>query len=59
MLDTHDATRKSLIITALSIFRVDIFATLKMAKQLSHSDLQVTLHVYALGNKVSVSAVTY
>ena len=44
MLDTHDATRKSLIITALAIFRVGIFTTLKMAKQLSLSDLQVTLH---------------
>lgn len=45
MLDTHDATRKSLIITALSIFRVGIFTTLKMAKQLSLSYLQVTLRV--------------
>ena len=41
---TYDATRKSLIITTLGIFRVRIFATLKMAKQLSLSDLQVTLH---------------
>ena len=39
------ATRKSLIITALSIFRVDIFATLKIAKQLSLSNLQVTLRI--------------
>ena len=46
MLGTHDATRKSLIITALSIFRVGIFTTLKMAKQLSLSDLQVTLRIF-------------
>ena len=39
------ATRKSLIITALSIFRVDIFATLKIAKQLSLSNLQVALRI--------------
>ena len=39
---TYDATRKSLIITTLGIFRVSIFATLKMVKQLSLSDLQVT-----------------
>ena len=39
------ATRKSLIITTLGIFRVGIFATLKMPKQLSLSNLQVALHV--------------
>ena len=42
-----DATRKSLIITALSIFRVGIFLTLKMVKQLSLSDLQVTFQCSA------------
>ena len=42
MLDTHDAARKSLIMIALGVFRVGIFATLKMVKQLSLSDLQVT-----------------
>ena len=42
--DTLGATRKSLIIIALSIFRVGIFATLKTVKQLSLSNLQVTLH---------------
>ena len=36
-----DATRKSLTITALSIFRVSIFLTLKMVKQLSLSNLQI------------------
>ena len=41
MLDTYDATRKSLIITALGVFRVGIFTTLKMIKQLSLSNLQV------------------
>ena len=40
---TLGATRKSLIITALGIFRVGIFATLKTVKQLSLSNLQVTL----------------
>lgn len=45
MLDTHDATRKSLIMTVLGVFRVGIFVTLKMVKQLSLSDLQITLHV--------------
>lgn len=44
MLDTHDATRKSLIMTALGVFRVGIFVTLKMVKQLALSDLQVTHH---------------
>lgn len=44
MLDTHDATRKSLIMTALGVFRVGIFVTLKMVKQLALSDLQVTYH---------------
>ena len=43
----HDATHKSLIITALDVFRVCVFATLKTVKQLSLSDLQVTLHVSA------------
>ena len=47
MLDTHDATRKSLIITALSIFRVGIFTTLKMVKHLSISHLQVAQNVSA------------
>ena len=45
MLDTHDATRKSLIMTVLGVFRVGIFVTLKMVKQLSLSDLQIALHV--------------
>ena len=45
MLDTHDATRKSLIMTALGVFRVGIFVTLKMVKQLALSDLHVTHHV--------------
>lgn len=44
MLDTHDATRKSLIMTALGVFRVGIFVTLKMVKQLALSDLQVTYY---------------
>lgn len=44
MLDTHDATRKSLIMNALGVFRVGIFVTLKMVKQLALSDLQVTYH---------------
>lgn len=44
MLDAHDATRKSLIMTALGVFRVGIFVTLKMVKQLALSDLQVTYH---------------
>ena len=47
MFDTHDAARKSLIITALSIFRVGIFATLKSAKHLSISHLQVVQNVSA------------
>ena len=42
MLDTHDAACKSLIMTALGVFRVGIFATLKTIKQLSLSNLQVT-----------------
>ncbi len=46
MLDTY-AARKPLIITALGVFRVGIFATLKTVKQLSLSNLQVTLHVSA------------
>lgn len=33
--DTHDATRKSLIMTALGVFRVGIFVTLKMVKTTS------------------------
>ena len=45
MLDTHDATRKSLIMTALGVFRVGIFVTLKIVRQLSLSDLHVTLHI--------------
>ncbi len=45
MLGTHDAARKPLIITALGVFRVGIFATLKTIKQLSLSNLQVTQHV--------------
>ena len=48
MLDTHDATRKSLIMTALGVFRVGIFVTLKMVKQLSLSDLQVTLQLFQI-----------
>ena len=44
---TLGATHKSLIINTLSIFRVGIFATLKMVKQLSLSNLQVALHVSA------------
>lgn len=45
MLDTYDTTRKSLIMTALGVFRVGIFVTLKTVKQLSLSDLQIALHV--------------
>lgn len=48
MLDTHDATRKSLIMTALGVFRVGIFVTLKMVKQLSLSDLQVALQLFQI-----------
>lgn len=48
MLDTHDATRKSLIVTALGVFRVGIFVTLKMVKQLSLSDLQVALQLFLI-----------
>lgn len=48
MLDTHDATRKSLIMTVLGVFRVGIFVTLKMVKQLSLSDLQVTLQLFLI-----------
>ena len=39
----HDATCKSLIINALSVFRVGVFTTLKTVKQLSLSNLQVAL----------------
>ena len=60
MLDTHDATRKSLIMTALGVFRVGIFVTLKMVKQLSLSDLQVTLQLFqnlvAWGSRVCPSS---
>lgn len=60
MLDTHDATRKSLIMTALGAFRVGIFVTLKMVKQLSLSDLQVTLQLFlilvAWGSRVCSSS---
>lgn len=59
MLDTHDATRKSLIMTALGVFRVGIFVTLKKVKQLSLSDLQITLQLFqilaAWGSRVSPS----
>lgn len=48
MLDTHDATRKSLIMTALGVFRVGIFVTLKMVKQLALSDLQVTYQLFLI-----------
>ena len=48
MLDTHDATRKSLIVTALGVFRVGILVTLKMVKQLSLSDLQVALQLFMI-----------
>ena len=47
MLDTHDATRKSLIMTALGVFRVGKITTLKMAKWLLHSYLQVALNVHS------------
>lgn len=60
MLDTHDATRKSLIMTALGVFRVGIFVTLKMAKQLALSDLQVTYQLFqnlvAWGSRVCPSS---
>lgn len=46
--DTHDATRKSLIMTALGVFRVGIFVTLKTVKQLSLSDLQVMLQLFLI-----------
>lgn len=48
MLDTHDATRQSLIMTPLDVFRVGIFATLKMVKQLVLSDLQVMLQLFLI-----------
>ena len=38
----HDATRKSLIINPLVVFRVGVFTTLKTVKQLSLSNLQAT-----------------
>ena len=41
--DTWGAARKLLIITALDIFRVGVFATLKMPNSLLLSDLQVAL----------------
>ena len=41
------ATSKSLSNKELTIFRVGIFTTLKMVKQLSHSDLQVAPNVSA------------
>ena len=44
--DTGRATSKSLSDKELTIFRVGIFTTLKMVKQLSHSDLQVAQNVY-------------
>ncbi len=61
MLDTHDATRKSLIMTALGVFRVGIFVTLKVVKQLALSDLQVTCHqlfliLVAWGSRVCPSS---
>lgn len=60
MSDTHDATRKSLIMTALGVFSVGIFVTLKMVKQLSLSDLQVTLQLFlilaAWGSRVCPSS---
>lgn len=60
MLDTHDATRKSLIMTALGVFGVGIFVTLKMVKQLSLSDLQVALQLFlilvAWGSRVCPSS---
>ena len=34
--------------TALGVFRVGIFVTLKMVKQLSLSDLQVTLQLFRI-----------
>lgn len=37
--------RKSLIINALGVFRVGVFTTLKIVKQLSLSNLQVTLRI--------------
>ena len=43
--DTSNAAHKTLILNRITIFRVDIFTTLKMVKQLSHSDLQVTQNV--------------
>ena len=46
--DTRGATRKLLIITALGIFRVGVFVTLKMPKHLLFSVLQVALAVAVL-----------
>ena len=45
MLDTHDATRKSLIMTALGVFRVGKTTTLKMAISLSANALRAALRV--------------
>ncbi len=60
MLDTHDATRQSLIMTALDVFRVGIFVTLEMVKQLSLSDLQIALQLFlilaAWGSRVCPSS---
>jgi len=39
----YDATRKSLIINIIGVFRVGVFTTLKTVKQLSLSNLQVAL----------------
>ena len=44
-IDTIDATYKSLKITVLGVFRVGEIITLKMAKWLLHSYLQVALNV--------------
>ena len=44
--------------TTLGVFRVDIFATLKMAKQLSLSNLQVALHVQRAATRLPQKGLT-
>ena len=47
----HDATRKSLTINVLGVFRVGVFTTLKTVKQLSLSNLQVALQPSIKGQR--------
>ena len=47
----HNATRKSLIINAIGVFRVGVFTTLKTVKQLLLSNLQVALRPSIKGQR--------